>query len=92
MIIVSSSKILYHNCFSAPRGINEYLQGLVLCMKKAFGALQLPVVYSSGSSERLKECFWPNDKGITVKRIETVIVKCTEELVIIRTFFCKNQC
>ena len=47
--------------------------------EKAFGALVARVVYSHGSRERLKECYWPSDQGtnVIVKRIETVIVKCT---------------
>ena len=34
------------------------------------------VVYSPCSREGIKGCYWPNDQGTNVKRIETVIVKC----------------
>ena len=42
---------------------------------KAFGALRLPLT-PQGAENRLKECYWPNDQGSNVKRIETVIVLC----------------
>ena len=41
----------------------------------AFGALQqLLAVYSPGSWKRLKGCYWPNDEGTFIKRIDIVIV------------------
>ncbi len=43
-----------------------------IVFEKAFGKPQQPGLYTP-QGERLQECYWPNDQGTNVKRIETLL-------------------